>query len=181
MQFYKFTILIISLLLIFAVFLLLFIWSNYERDFKYLSDKLKTSDQLHLEALNGLTQDYNALLAEYDALYASYKQLDESIGKTEYEQFVITGYSANDPEQGTTNLVKAGFNLDFSHVKKLPIIAVDESVIPLYSIVEIKELGLFLALDTGGAIKGNRIDILFEDKQDAIEFGKKICDVRIIK
>lgn len=181
MQFYKFTILIISLLLIFAVFLLLFIWSNYERDFKYLSDKLKTSDQLHLEALNGLTISYNDLLADYEKLYADYEALDASLDKTEYEPFVITGYSANDPAQGTTNLVKAGFNLDFSHVKKLPIIAVDESIIPLYSIVEIKDIGLFLALDTGGAIKGNRIDVLFEDKQDAINFGKKICDVRIIK
>ena len=161
--------------------MLLFIWSNYGRDFKYLSDKLKTSDKLHLEALNGLTQDYNNLLAEYDALYASYKQLDASLNKTEYEQFVITGYSANDPAQGTTNLVKAGFNLDYSHVKKLPIIAVDESIIPLYSIVEIKELGLFLALDTGGAIKGNRIDVLFDDKQEAINFGKQTAMVKVIQ
>ncbi|NLK71935.1 MAG: hypothetical protein GX285_02805 [Clostridiales bacterium] len=180
MQF-KISTIILSLLLVFVGFLLLITFNNYERDFKELSGRLKTSDTLHLEALNELTISYNELLADYDALYASYKQLDASLNKTEYEQFVITGYSANDPAQGTTNLVKAGFNLDYEHVKKLPIIAVDESIIPLYSIVEIKDLGIFLALDTGGAIKGNRIDVLFEDKQDAIEFGKKICDVRIIK
>lgn len=180
MQF-KIATIILSLLLVFVGFLLLLTFNNYERDFKELSGKLKTSDELHLKALNELTISYNDLLADYEQLYVDYKQLDKSLPKTEYEQFLITGYSANDPSQGTTNLVRTGFNLDYERVKKLPIIAVDPDIIPLYSIVEIKELGMFISLDTGGAIKGNRIDVLFEDKQEAIEFGKKICDVRIIK
>ena len=178
---YKLTSIILTLLLVFVGILLAVTFNNYERDFKELSGKLEKSDTLHLKALNELTISYNDLLADCERLYADYEQLYASLNKTEYKPFVITGYSANDPAQGTTNLVRTGFNLDKDHVKKLPIIAVDESIIPLYSIVEIKELGLFLALDTGGAIKGNRIDVLFEDKQEAIEFGKKICDVRIIK
>ncbi|MBA7611102.1 hypothetical protein ES703_18318 [subsurface metagenome] len=45
------------------------------------------------------------------------------------------------------------FNLDLNRVKNLPIIAVDPDIIPLYSIVEIENLGAFIALDTGELIK----------------------------
>lgn len=99
----------------------------------------------------------------------------------DYKPFVITAYSANDDMQGTTNIIYTGFNLDHSRVKNLPIIAVDPDVIPLYSIVEIKDMGYFLALDTGGMIKGNRIDILMDSKDKALEFGKQLADVRVIK
>ena len=78
-------------------------------------------------------------------------------------------------------MVKTGFNLDYTRVKNLPIIAVDTKIIPLYSIVEIKDIGCFIALDTGYLIKGNRIDILFDSKQEAMEFGKRMCEVRIVK
>ncbi len=72
------------------------------------------------------------------------------------------------------------FNLDLNRVKKLPIIAVDPEIILLYSIVEIENMGAFIALDTGGLIKENRIDILFNSKNEAINFGKQIMKVRII-
>jgi len=38
--------------------------------------------------------------------------------------------------------------------------------------VEIENLRAFIALDTGGLIKGNRINILFDSKNEAINFGK---------
>ncbi len=70
--------------------------------------------------------------------------------------------------------------MDLNRVKNLPIIAVDPDIIPLYSIVEIENLEAFIALDTGGLIKGNRIDILFNSKREAMEFGKQELKVRII-
>lgn len=72
------------------------------------------------------------------------------------------------------------FNLYLNRVKNLPIIVVDPNIIPLYSIIKIENLGAFIALDTGGLIKGNKIDILFDSKNEAIEFGKQILKVRII-
>ena len=63
------------------------------------------------------------------------------------------------------------FNLDLNRVNNLTIISVDPSVIPLYSIVEIENLGAFIALDTGGLIKGERIDILFNIEGKTIKFG----------
>lgn len=47
------------------------------------------------------------------------------------------------------------------------IIAVDPKVIPLYSKVYVPGYGLSIAGDTGGAIKGNIIDLGFEDAKTA--------------
>lgn len=50
------------------------------------------------------------------------------------------------------------------------VIAVDPSIIPLGSVVMI-EGNEYRAEDTGGAIKGNRIDIFFLDHNAALDFG----------
>jgi len=103
------------------------------------------------------------------------------VDNIEWEDFTCTGYSANDPQQGTNNIVATTFNLDLVRVKDLPIVATDPEVIPLYSIVEIKDMGAYISLDTGGLIRGNRIDILFNSKEEAIDFGVQEREVRVIK
>ena len=59
-------------------------------------------------------------------------------------------------------------------------IAVDPNVIPYGTQVEIEGIGVRIAEDTGGAIKGNRIDLLFETHQEALEFGRQTKQVTII-
>ncbi len=49
-------------------------------------------------------------------------------------------------------------------------IAVDPDIIPYRSKVVI-DGQVYKAQDCGGAIKGNRIDVYFEDHNDALEFG----------
>ncbi len=56
-------------------------------------------------------------------------------------------------------------------------IAVDPSVIPLGSWVEING-HQYHAEDTGGAVKGNHIDIYFDSHGDALAFGRQITNVR---
>lgn len=62
-------------------------------------------------------------------------------------------------------------------------IAVDKKIIPLSSMIEIDGYdGVRRAMDTGGAIKGNRIDVLVSDHKLAYELGvKKEVDVYLIK
>jgi len=109
------------------------------------------------------------------------KYIIKEVDPYEWANFIITGYSANDQQQGTNNIVATTFNLDYTRVKNLPIIATDPDVIPLYSIVEIKGLGAYISLDTGGLIRGNRIDILFDNKEEALRFGKRQMEVRVIE
>jgi len=97
-------------------------------------------------------------------LVTEYKEIEK---KVEWFYFVATGYSKNDADQGTTDITATGKTA----VKG--IIAVDPKIIPLGTTVEIKDIGVFLAADSGGKIRGNRIDIFFNSKEEAMDFGKK--------
>ena len=94
--------------------------------------------------------------------------------ETEWFYFVATGYSANDPLQGTNNITATGKEI------KEGMIAVDSKIIPLGTRVEIKDMGVFVAEDIGGKIKGNRIDIYFETKEEAKDFGRQVIWVRVL-
>lgn len=59
-------------------------------------------------------------------------------------------------------------------------IAVDSRVIPLGSRVYIDGYGVFIAEDTGGAIKGNRIDVCVSSHSRAYDIGIDYADVYLI-
>ncbi|MHB1376558.1 MAG: 3D domain-containing protein [Candidatus Humimicrobiaceae bacterium] len=107
------------------------------------------------------------------------KQEPVIINKTEtkiieWYYFVATGYSSNDFTQGTDNITSTGKEVYEG------IIAVDPEIIPLGTEVEIKDLCKFIAEDTGGKIKGNRIDIYFNSKTEAKKFGKQGLWLRMV-
>ena len=58
-------------------------------------------------------------------------------------------------------------------------IAADWDVLPPGTEVEIEEIGTRKVQDRGGAIRGNRIDIFFENHRDALNFGVQEVLVRI--
>ena len=79
---------------------------------------------------------------------------------------------------GCSGTTATGINIkDNPHAK---VIAVDPSVIPLGSKVYIKGYGEYTAADTGGAIKGNRIDVFIPSEQAALNFGRKQLTVTIL-
>jgi 3D (Asp-Asp-Asp) domain-containing protein len=77
----------------------------------------------------------------------------------------LTGYSLNDPGQGTGSLTALGTQAGPGQV------AVDPAVIPLGTEIWIPNYGLARATDTGGAIRGNHIDLCFGARDEAIEWG----------
>ena len=84
-----------------------------------------------------------------------------------------TAYSAQDPGNSTRTaagtLVRRG------------VIAVDPNVIPMGTRVFIPGYGEAVAEDTGGAIKGNHIDIAFDTHKAALTFGRKNLEVYIME
>lgn len=73
--------------------------------------------------------------------------------------------------EGCIGITKTGVDLLANPDER--VIAVDPSVIPLGSKVYIEGYGYAKAEDTGGAIKGNRIDIYMQHEQDALAYGVK--------
>lgn len=59
-------------------------------------------------------------------------------------------------------------------------IAVDPSVIPLGSKVYVDGYGVAIAADTGGAIKGNIIDLYFNSEAECISWGRRDVSVTIL-
>lgn len=59
-------------------------------------------------------------------------------------------------------------------------VAVDPRVIPLGSLVYVEGYGFALASDTGGAIKGNRIDLCYPDFGTANRYGYKRVKVHVL-
>lgn len=58
-------------------------------------------------------------------------------------------------------------------LEELVSVAVDPSVIPLGTVLHDADGRLYRAEDTGGAIKGNRIDLFVGDHQEALNMGVK--------
>ncbi|WCS68488.1 hypothetical protein Goe16_00740 [Bacillus phage vB_BsuM-Goe16] len=67
--------------------------------------------------------------------------------------------------------------IDLTSHPDMKVIAVDPNVIPLGSRVHVEGYGYAIAGDTGGAIKGNKIDIFVPDRQDALAWGVRTVKV----
>lgn len=60
-------------------------------------------------------------------------------------------------------------------------VAVDPAIIPLYSELYIEGYGKAIAMDTGGDIRGQRIDLWMPDRNQCLQFGRQPVKVWIIK
>lgn len=94
------------------------------------------------------------------------------------KEFYVDATAFTSDCSGCSGYTATGINLKENPNKK--VIAVDPNVIPLGSKVWVEGYGYAIAGDTGGSIKGNRIDAHVPTKQDAYNFGKKKVKVRIV-
>lgn len=61
------------------------------------------------------------------------------------------------------------------------VVAVDPKLIPLGSRLYIDGYGFATALDIGSSIKGNRIDLFFETKEEALKWGRRKVQVFVLR
>lgn len=73
------------------------------------------------------------------------------------------------------------YGIDLRSNPEEKVIAVDPTVIPLGTKVWVEGYGEAIAGDTGGAIKGNRIDVFIPTYDGAIEWGRQEITLKIME
>jgi hypothetical protein len=83
-----------------------------------------------------------------------------------------SAYSSQDPGNG--NYTATGSRLTKG------IVSVDPNLIPLGTKLYIEGYGYAVADDVGGAIKGNRIDLAYDSRAEALQFGRQTVKVYVL-
>ena len=151
--------------------------------------------EIRLEDVKKELSEKEKELSEKDAFIKEYeskiKSLENSpISKTSSKEvssttqtFEATYYGMDC--NGCSGITASGLNTNGSITYKgMRIIAVDKNVIPLHSIVEITHNGnsyKAIAKDTGGAIKGNRIDILVGSEAESSKYGRHDVSIKVLE
>lgn len=91
-------------------------------------------------------------------------------GKFELE-VLATAYSPDDP--GVGSVTRSGIPVDHG------VVAVDPDVIPIGSVVYIPGYGYAVAADTGGMIRGRRVDVYLPSRGEAVAWGVKRLKVTV--
>ncbi len=88
-----------------------------------------------------------------------------------------TGYDASPQtiRRGATGRTCTGKHAEYG------VVAVDPRVIPLNTIVYVEGYGFALACDRGSAIKGNRIDLCFDSRYVANQYGRHHVRVHVLQ
>nr|WP_276573054.1 cell wall-binding protein EntC [Bacillus thuringiensis] len=111
------------------------------------------------------------------------KETETSASSSSRElRVVATAYTADPLENGykAGDQVKSAMGHNLTANPNMKLIAVDPSVIPLGSKVWVEGYGVAIAGDTGGAIKGNKIDVLMPDKGTSSSWGRKTVTVKVL-
>lgn len=90
------------------------------------------------------------------------------------ESTAYTNDAADNGSYGGRVLTATGHDVtDSIFYKGMRIIAVDPSIIPLGTVVHIDGIGQAIALDTGGRIQGNIVDLLVDTNNEAMNWGRR--------
>jgi len=89
---------------------------------------------------------------------------------------IATGYGPSAAENGGNTSGRTATGLKIGH----GVVAVDPKYIPLGTRLYVEGYGYAVAADTGGAIKGNRIDLGHASSREARQVGRRSVRVRIL-
>ncbi|NIK67912.1 3D domain-containing protein [Paenibacillus sp. BK720] len=98
-------------------------------------------------------------------------------------RFLITAYTAG-YESTQKHKGEPGYGITASGttVKQGRTISADPRVLPIGTRVKIEGLqATYTVEDTGGAIKGNHIDLYYDELDDALDWGRQHCEVTVIE
>ncbi len=122
------------------------------------------------------TQVIQAPQKEIVAIGTGYRMLPTSRGYVRYKKIVKM--------EATAYTLACGNGDGVTSIGIVPyegIIAVDPRVIPYRTRVYVPGYGFAMAGDTGGAIKGNRIDLFMHKRSDAMRWGRRQVNMYILE
>lgn len=116
------------------------------------------------------------------------KKVDDVLSTTNSDNIKIESNPTNNYKEVYTMMITAYAGDTITYMGTTPVrdpdgistIAVDPSIIPLGSKVYISGYGLAIASDTGGLIKGNRIDLFLNSEDECINWGVQTVSLYLI-
>jgi len=161
---------------------------------RYHTEPNTVIEVVEIEVVRYMHKSYyeNNLEAEIIYWTNKYNQLTDMPGFTYFGEFVITGYCScelctgryalNRPWVGNREIAITASGA----VAEIGItIATDPSVIPIGTVLYIDGLGIRVAQDIGGAVRGRHIDVFFGSHsgahQEALEWGRRYRVVWIVE
>ena len=110
------------------------------------------------------------------------KELAQQVSRGEVsgsKEFYVSSTAYTASCNGCSGHTATGINLLANPGAK--VIAVDPSVIPLGTKVYVEGYGYAVAADTGGAIRGFKIDVFFPSNSEAYRWGARKVKIKILK
>ena len=150
--------------------------------------ELTTANQKLVQEKQKIQKDYDTLKKNKAIAAEKAKQSSQtnkeivasrSNTQTATKTFYVTATAYTASCKGCSGITATGINLRKNPSLKL--IAVDPRVIPLGSKVWVEGYGHAIAGDTGGAIKGNKIDLHMASNSDARNWGRRKVQIKVLK
>jgi 3D (Asp-Asp-Asp) domain-containing protein len=169
-------------------------------DIRFLADAIETKTFENDDLLNRIDimnqqidkvkKENSALKKENATLKKDKTKLKKQLASrgevNEQRKFYVeaTAYTATCSE-GCTGITFTEYDVrNTIYYKGMRVIASDNNVIPLYSIVRVdtkKESFHAVVLDRGGGINGFEIDLLVRNENDAVKFGRQKVLITVLK
>ena len=149
----------------------------------------KISKQYHIsistiKSLNGLKSDtikpnQKIKLTGTKVKAAAVKKTPSRSNGTVVKEIMVTSSAYTASCRGCSGVTTTGINLKKN--PNLKVIAVDPRVIKLGTKVYVEGYGYAIAGDTGGSIRGNKIDVFMPNHSSALKWGRKTVKVKILR
>lgn len=153
-------------------------WNNLDSTLIYPGDKFKVNGQASSEPEVSASSSNNDDSSSNESASESKSEESSDSSSDVVKEFTAEATAYTAFCTGCSGVTATGVDLRANPDQK--VIAVDPDVIPLGSKVYVEGYGEAIAADTGGAINGNRIDVFIPEREDALDFGRKSVQVKIL-
>ncbi|WP_338751715.1 LysM peptidoglycan-binding and 3D domain-containing protein [Bacillus sp. FJAT-52991] len=144
----------------------------------YPGDQLVVSGNATVEQASKPAEQASTQSAPTQQAPAEQKQAEASSSNVQGKKMTVTATAYSADCEGCSGVTATG--IDIGSNRNAKVIAVDPNVIPLGSKVYVEGYGTAIAGDTGGAIKGNKIDLHMPSEEEAYQWGVRTVDITIL-